>query len=286
MTPDERMALVRHVEGLNLTGLAWSAEQLAGTSPARAAAAFSGWRAEGVGRLPNVVSRLWKALAPMGAGRPNHEGAADCETFLAGLPLPPARLATARKAAGTAGKRAVRENLPPDDPQAAELLEALRAFWRTFGLGYGELAPLAAAGDRAQAVARLRRLVADLREPLARLTELADRLGDTAPQEPVTVRAAPPRRDRVGGDVPGPYTAPYPETAAQRPHQRPLAAAVSAHPPATAQAGASDEEPPPRPLEILARRHPRDHPFLPIVFLLLVTAVALFVIYATIADAA
>jgi len=199
------------------------------------------------------------------------------------------------------------------------LLAAVREFWDVAARAYRGARPLLLAGEHAAAAHRLAAGRAESAAIVERIDLLAHRVAGTTPRfgrppgdagtgpTAVEERTAAPRRRRVPPAPRRQRRLPR-SPACRRPRAAPAAgagmlagaggteAAAGAGVAETA-AGAGVAETaagaghvtrdarPPRPVreaDILSRRAPREHPFLPIVFLVLVTGAALTVLYAVV----
>lgn len=303
-------AVAAHLEALNLAGLAFCAKRMLGKDPNPVLGQFTMWSRAGAPDLPSLTAPFWEAVSPLRIGRPSTPVAAVCDQVLVGAERD---LAVARGAAAdcaAAGKRQFAAAPLPDlsgdaRPEAqrrAALVDAVKDFWRALGSVYGQVRGVVVQGDQQAVVRLLSARVAAVREAASAVAVMAAAVaadGDPA--------AAPVSG---GGAAPEPVVEPVAEPAAgqlaspvdqQPPTRGPVDADGFGTTPVVAGGGALTDEqaeafarherllaeepdPEPRPVEVLSTKPVRNHPFLPIIFLLIVSGVALYVLYSLIND--
>lgn len=280
-----------HVEALNLAGLGFAASRLLGKDPQRVSGQFTMWARQELEGLPSLTTPLWLALAPLGSGRPAFEPAAVCDKLLRGRHGDAAAAVQASQQCARAGKEqaaaAPLERRDADDADAwaqqRALVKNVKEYWRALGTIYGEVRSRVVTGEHDRAARMIHKAEVALQPLIQRITKAAT--GVAGPTAPVTV-AAPATPSQVA-------TQPAPESvqpsARPEPRRQPTPLGDRTQSQARAEAfaradrirseaeGEADVEP--RPVEVLSTKPVRNHIFAPIVFLLVVAAVALMVIF-------
>ncbi len=345
MTAVPRGQLARHLEALDLAGMALVAKRLLGDDPAAVTGTFARWARSSQRGLPHLTEQCWAALRPIGAGRPALSAAAVVDAVLVGLERDPDVAAAAAAELAAAGRRLFKAApLPPHGGDAAglavdALVDAVKAYWRTLAKAYRQVRPAVVAGDLTAAVATLQATEAEVRDTVERMLVMAHRIAGTQPDasEPALRRAdrpvlgtavsdpvepppaarppveaatrpAPRPADPVGGTVESPSgawgaveTGPRPVAPAEPYRPRPADVEVPLQVPGPIRRPADRAARPPRrrpapsperddwddevervPVEVLSTKPPREHPWLPVLFLLIAVGAALVVVYLTI----
>jgi len=310
-------AVAAHVEALDMAGLAFAAKRLLGKDPAPVSGQFTMWARSGKPSLPRLTDPLWEALAPLHIGRPSSPAAALCDQVLTGMERDGTVGLRAAGDLATSGKNAFRaaplEHADGDRRDAIRrqqaLVDGVKAYWRAIAGIYTQARTSIVAGDHEGAVEVLRAGQQQLGPTVDRIAGLAREVVAAGEKADAPVRTA----DRV--EEPSPtaeeqvalqaaaQAAAQAALADQATQQQPVADPVRTRPgmsPAgplalsdeQAEAFARKEpiaieeelEAERAPVEVLSTKPVRNHPFLPIVFLLIVSGVALFVLYSIIND--
>lgn len=284
-------AVAAHLEALNLAGLAFATKRLLGKDPGPVSGQFMMWTRSGQLGLPALTDAFWRALAPLRTGRPSSTSAAVCDQVLVGRE-PDGSIGQAAvrdcAAAGRAQFKAAPFPESPDDSRAEmvrqrALVNAVKDYWRAMGVIYGVVRPKVVSGDLPGSVALLRKGEKRLRETVERVAVLASGVAGAdvadiadvgpAPQpEPSEMHTAVEEVAPVEVEPPTQRSAIVTQAQAEAfARQQPLQPEV-------------EEVFEPAPVEVLSTRPVRNHIFLPVVFLLVVSAIALLVLYTIVND--
>lgn len=299
--PPTRAQVAAHLGALNLTGLSFAAKRLLGKDPGPVVAQFTMWARQGAEGMPSLVQPFWQSLAPLGIGRPAGPAAALCDLLLSGRERDGDVALRAAADAAAEGKTRFRDSplvtREGEDPApTAALVDAVKAFWRDVAKVYGGVRAAIVDGDVARVESTLRRARDAMAPSLVTISDLATAVAATALSTAAVDDAetpgveAEPRVEPPPLEDPPPVVEPPPLE-----EQAPLAAAMEEtlhEDPAEARAAAfaqqhrvvAQPEPEARKVEVLSSKPPREHPFLPILFLLLVTAAAMYVVYTVLND--
>lgn len=285
---DRRLAA--HVEALNLAGLGFASSRLLGKDPQRVAGQFTMWARQELDGLPSLTRPLWLALAPLDLGRPASEPAAICDKLLRGRYGDAADARQASQDCARTGRDQAASAPPPQPTQRAhrELITSVKEYWRALGTVYGEVRSRVVTGEHDRAVRMVHKADAALQPLIRRITDAAAEIaGPAARVAPGRHELQPQRVTQPVATPPAPRadTPPVP----QQPRRQPTPLGDRSQSQARAEAFARAEriridaesgaDAEPRPVEVLSTKPVRNHVFAPIVFLLVVAAVALLVIF-------
>ena len=296
-------AVAGHLEALNLAGLAFAAKRLLGKDPMPVAGQFTMWARAGQQGLPALTDAMWEALSPLRIGRPASPAAALCDQVLVGAERDGAVGRRATVDCANAGKAQFKQrplDLPDGDSRAdalrqKALVNAVKDYWRGLAGVYTEARQHVVSGDLSSAVQTLRGGEVRLRDLVEQVSVLAAGVASAGGAVAAPVEPTPVERPEA---APEPVVEPQPE-----PQSEPAPVDVLSTGTATGPLVLTDEqaeafarqqplrvqeeleaEPEPRPVEVLSTKPVRNHPFLPIIFLLVVSAVAMYVLYAVLND--
>lgn len=291
-----------HIEALNLTGLSFAVRRLLGKDPQPVTGQFTMWARQDLKGLPATTHAFWRALAPLSIGRPQSPAAAVCDQVLKGRERDGRVALKAAADCADEGKARFRPLPQPQGEATADvlrrkaLIKAVKDYWRALGTMYGEVRGPIVAGDLESAVAQIKRTEQRLREVVEQVAVLAQGLAGAQVQDTRAVEDSD-RADPVSAEeqavatVAGADTAPGPghpeeewgsDTVVAAYVHEPEEDAVMARAEAFARQRRLREEespPAPRPAEVLSTRPPRNHIFLPVLFVLAVAGIALYVIF-------
>ncbi len=299
-----------------MAGLAFAAKRLLGKDPAPVSGQFTMWARSGKPSLPRLTDPLWEALAPLHIGRPSSPAAALCDQVLTGMERDGTVGLRAAGDLASAGKDAFRaaplDHADGDRRDAIRrqqaLVDAVKAYWRAIAGVYTQARTSIVAGDHDGAVEVLRTGGEQLRPTVDRIAGLArevvaagekaeapvrtaDRVEEPSPtaEEQVALQAAAQAAAREAA-LAAQATPQVVDSVQTRPGMSPTgplsltdeqAEAFARKQPIAIEEELEAER---APVEVLSTKPVRNHPFLPIVFLLIVSGVALFVLYSIIND--
>ena len=300
-----------HLEALDLAGLAFCAKRMLGKEPGPVVGQFTMWSRAGSRGLPSLTDPFWQALSPLRIGRPAVPQAAVCDQVLVGGERDADVARQAAADCALAGKRAFKGAPLPDlsgDERAeaqrqSALVTAVKDYWRTLGGIVGDARGAVVQGDQRAVV----RLLAQRAQALGPIVQQVAVLA-TAVAADAGVSAEAPTADAdaaaAGATPVEPVSAAESEPAVAswtEDPDDPLGGtpAVAGRPVVVGGGSLTDEqaeafarheqlveepEPEPRPVEVLSTKPVRNRIFLPIIFLLIVSGVALYVLYSIIND--
>lgn len=301
LTPPPTTSLSAHLEALNLAGLGFGASRLLGRDPKRVTNQFTMWARQDLTGLPSLTGPFWTALQPLDVGRPGLEAAAICDRLLVGRHGDAAAAVRAAEQCAAAGRdRAVAAPATAavdEDPgraaQRRALLKAVKEYWRGVGAVCGEMRSRVVTGehDRAARIAHKAQVVLQpvVDRVAAAAAEVAGSQRTTVAPVPAATTAASDASMRTRSDRPvrPDPDQPPPARRKRQPRRQPTPLGDRTQAQARAEAFAraeriradADGEAEQRPVEVLSTEPVRNHVFAPIVFLLVVAALALLVIF-------